>query len=248
MESRMASLVGAVLAALGVSGGLYGSATVIGKSLVEMRRAERVVSVRGLSERDVEADVASWRLPFRGVGKTQAEAVAEAAKARKAIEEFIRTGGLAEAEYHFEPFSLRVERVTIMRDGEQVDEPRYYATSAARLRTENVGLIDKLAGSTQGLLDKGVQLGDNDYAEVPRPLYAFRGVSKLKPEMVAEATKAARAAAQSFAADSGATVGGIARAEQGVVQITSRDGEGFDEAFERYKRMRIVTSITYYLD
>ena len=55
--------------------------------------------------------------------------------------------------------------------------------------------------------------------------YTFTKLNDIKPEMVAEATKDARAAAEQFAKDSGADVGGIKDATQGYFSIDARDGD-----------------------
>jgi hypothetical protein len=67
--------------------------------------------------------------------------------------------------------------------------------------------------------------------------------------MVAEATKDARAAAEQFAEDSGTSVGGIKQATQGYFSIDSRDGDGggWGVSDTPYKKVRVVTTIDFYL-
>ena len=115
------------------------------------------------------------------------------------------------------------------------------------MRTEKVDAIQALVGETQRLLDAGVLLGDNDYAEATRPAYLFTGLNQIKPALIREATENARASAQQFADDSGSRVGAIASANQGVIQILPRDGE-FDERAERLKTVRVVSTVRYFLE
>ena len=79
--------------------------------------------------------------------------------------------------------------------------------------------------------------------------YSFTRLNDIKPEMVAEATKDARAAAEQFAQDSGADVGGIKHATQGYFSIEARDGDsgGWGVSDTPYKKVRVVTTVDFYL-
>ena len=80
--------------------------------------------------------------------------------------------------------------------------------------------------------------------------FTFTGLNEIKPEMVAEATRDARAAAEQFAEDSGSDVGSIRRATQGYFSITARDGDdqGWGAADSPFKKVRVVTTIDFMLD
>lgn len=235
--------------ALGVGGaavgvGLAAAAWIGGAALVEARQPPRVVTVKGLAERIVQADVAAWRIAFRGEGETQAAAIAEAAAAARAVRAFALGGGIEDAALSDEPFTLRVDRVYL--DQGAAERLRFTAAGALRLRTENVDAVAALSGRTLELLETGVKLGEADYADAARPLFLFTGINDIKPGMIADATRSAREAADQFAADSGARVGEIASANQGVVQFLARDGD-YPEAQERWKIVRVVSTVEYRL-
>ena len=82
--------------------------------------------------------------------------------------------------------------------------------------------------------------------------YTFTKLDRIKPAMVAEATKDARAAAEQFAKDSGTSVGAIKDATQGYFEIGSRDGEGaageWGVSDTPYKKVRVVTTVRFSLD
>ena len=81
--------------------------------------------------------------------------------------------------------------------------------------------------------------------------YSFTRLNDIKPKMVAEATKDARASAEQFAKDSGTDVGGIKSATQGYFSVESRDGEsggGWGVSDTPYKKVRVVTTVDFYLD
>lgn len=74
-------------------------------------------------------------------------------------------------------------------------------------------------------------------------VYSFTGLNEIKPKMIEEATKNARAAAEKFAQDSESKLGKIKNASQGQFSITNRD-----ENTPHIKRVRVVTTINYYLN
>jgi len=81
------------------------------------------------------------------------------------------------------------------------------------------------------------------------PTYLFKGLNDIKPALIAEATAAARASAEQFAKDANATLGGLRRANQGVIQILPRDqGAGMSEESQASKTVRVVSTLEYYLD
>ena len=81
--------------------------------------------------------------------------------------------------------------------------------------------------------------------------YTFTKLDEIKPAMVAEATKDARAAAEQFAKDSGTNLGAIKDATQGYFEIGSRDGEAaggeWGVSDTPYKKVRVVTTVSFSL-
>jgi len=104
------------------------------------------------------------------------------------------------------------------------------------------------------LLQKGVVLSSNPGQ---RLIYKFTGLNSIKPDMITEATRNARAAADRFASDSGSKVGSIRQANQGVFSIVAADqgGDTSEPGFSGsnpdaslMKTVRVVTTVEYYLD
>ena len=107
------------------------------------------------------------------------------------------------------------------------------------------------------LLQKGVVLGSNPGMQNQGLTYKFNGLNAIKPDMITEATRNARSAANRFAADSGSRVGSIRQAEQGIFSITAANAGGAgnaDTAFDSnekgslMKKVRVVTTVEYYLE
>ena len=101
--------------------------------------------------------------------------------------------------------------------------------------------MDELIRSQGELLKEGIAISSNDYSN---PLqYEFTGLNDIKPQMIAEATKNAREAAQKFADDSESKLGKIQTANQGQFSITDRD-----QYTPSIKSVRVVTTLTYFLE
>lgn len=238
--------LGTAFAGLMLGLGVTAGAWLIGQALIDARAPARVVTVKGLSERIVTADTATWRAPFRGLGETQKQAIEAAISARDAVLALGRDGGLPPEAMSVEPFSMTVERSYLRAaNGEQQEKLSYVATGAVRMRSHDPSQIEALTQRTAELLDRGVLLG-GDYSGVSQPVYAFTGLNDIKPDMIAEATKNARAAAVQFAEDSGSTVGRIVNARQGAVEIVAADGD-YDERGELRKLVRLVSTVDYEL-
>jgi len=80
------------------------------------------------------------------------------------------------------------------------------------------------------------------------PTYLFTKLNDLKPAMLAEATANARDAAAEFAKRSGAQVGDLKRASQGLFEILPRDqAPGIPEGSQLEKVLRVVTTLEYVL-
>ena len=111
---------------------------------------------------------------------------------------------------------------------------------------------------TDKLVTAGVVLSSQGAWDRGTPQFLFTKLNSIKPAMMADATKAAREAANQFAADSRSRVGSIRRATQGLFTISDRDqsaggdrvgGEGGGAgASDPNKRVRVVVTVDYSLD
>lgn len=121
---------------------------------------------------------------------------------------------------------------------------RYSVSQRMSLRTEDIERAQRAVRQESELVRRGVLLQSSNMS------FTFTGLNDIKPEMVAEATRDARGAAEQFAEDSGAEVGSIRRATQGYFSITARDGDanGWGAADSPFKKVRVVTTIDFMLD
>ena len=236
----VAAIIAAVILALGLAlGGWFG-----GQGLVQSRLGDRSVSVKGLSEREVKADLALWGLRFVATGNDLKETQVEIKRNADNVIRFLRSHGFSEDDIERQAPQV-TDRLAQNWSSGQV-ESRFIIAQQIVLRTTDIDRVVKANSESSALVDQGVVLS-NEYGPV-RPSYLFTGIAALKPEMIEEATKRAREAAETFAADSGSSLGGIRRAWQGQFEILPRDATpGTQEAEQVMKTVRVVSTIEYLL-
>jgi uncharacterized protein len=90
------------------------------------------------------------------------------------------------------------------------------------------------------LVQEGVVLSGGNF--VNQPQFLFNGLNQIKPDMIQEANRNARKAAEQFASDSHSQVGAIRHAVQGPFEINDVDSSSPDR-----KIVRVVTTVDFYL-
>lgn len=195
--------------------------------------------VKGLSEREVMADKVIWPLAYRLAGNDLRSLYSEIERSNAVILEFLTSNGIPEDEITVSPAS--VTDIQAERYGYNNEDPyRYKAVSVVTVASGKIDLVRSLMTRQGELLKKGVVIAGDDYQF--QTVFSFNGLNDIKPEMVAEATKNARATAQKFAEDSGSRIGKIRSASQGQFSITDRD-----QNTPHIKVVRVVTTIEYSL-
>ncbi len=232
--------------------GLFLAGATIGGGLRQVRKSDRYVTVKGLAERDVVADLAIWTMQTSVAsddlvaGQTQLEANVQK------IRRFLIANGFPETA--IETHGLRVIDKRAREYGEaKAGEARYILESSVVLRSTSVAQVAKVSQMTSDLVRNGVALAEQNACNAG-PAYLYTKITDIKTAMLAEATKNARRTAEQFATDSGSRLGGIMQANQGVFSITPRDqvgetGEGGGcAASDPNKKIRVVTTVNYYLE
>lgn len=227
-------------AILGISIGLgilFGS-IFLANAIFEARATERFVTVKGLAEKEVDADLAIWPITFKDVGNNLIDLQKLVEKRRKTITGFLVNKGFTE-----ENISYSAPKITDAQAdfyGNNRPSYRYRVQSTVTVRTTNVQLVKKSMEASGELVGKGIVLADNWDS---RATFSFTGLNGIKPEMIREATINAREAASTFAEDSGSKVGKIRKATQGYFSISDRDQNSPDK-----KIVRVVTTMEFFLE
>jgi hypothetical protein len=235
-------LPAALLLALGVGiAGLF-----VGRGFVEARSADRYVTVKGVAERDVEADLAVWTLHFTSGGNdlSQVQRVVSANIERTLT--FLERYGIPPEDVSVAGVRVVDAAANPYQQGPVVN--RYAMTQTIVIRSEQPRVVEEASQNVGDLVEAGVVFVSGQEYGPGGPTYLFRALNDIKPEMIAEATARAREAAAEFASDSGSRLGGIRRANQGVFQILPRDPTpGVAESNRIEKTVRIVTTVEYLL-
>ncbi len=246
---RMFRGEGAILGLFLALGLLIGG-WVLGAEIKAVRLSDRYVSVKGLVERKVKSDLAIWPLVYKEAGDDLTALYAKTETDKKAVVKFLTEQGIEPSE--IELGVVRVVDTQAQEYGAQNRAPhRYIVEQQITVRTARVDQVAAAAQKTIELLQRGIVLSGNPGQGLT---YKFTGLNSIKPDMITEATRNARTAAERFAADSGSRVGAIRTANQGVFSILAAD-QGSDSGEPGYgsadsslmKTVRVVTSVDYYL-
>jgi hypothetical protein len=231
--------------------GLSAAGFLVGRGATRFRADTRVVTVKGLVEREVKADRAVWALGLRRASETLADAHTRISADRDAVVAFLRKQGFADAEIERRPTRTVDKLAREYAQPQAGDRFRYVVTTSVVVRTDSVERVQTALGSTEELLKAGVALDGEREGGGANPRYVVSTFNELRPALLADATKNARATAQQFAADSGAQVGRIRSANQGSIQIFGLDGGDesapFSPTSTPIKRIRVVSTFEFEL-
>jgi hypothetical protein len=183
------------LAALILAIGLAAGGWLIGQGFRESRTAERYVTVKGTSERTVKADLALWPIRFVATGNDLAQVQAKLVKDAATIRKLLSSAGLTEKDIELQRLDVTDLLAQAYRSG-PVDS-RFIVAQTLMARSRNVDQIAAAGQRLSELVDAGVVLS-NEFGP-GGPVYLFTKLNDIKPEMIAEATQNARAAAEQFA-------------------------------------------------
>lgn len=242
MSPRL-SLASSLVIALGLLGG----GALLGQGLVRARTAERVVTVKGVSEREVQAGLAIWPLRLsvsdnaldRGHAKLAADIVR--------IKAFLARNGIDSGAVELQDFSVSDAYANQYAPQGGIAS-RYVIRQTVMVRSEDPERVLKASQAIGELVAAGVVFSSGNEFGGGGPTFVFTGLSDLKPAMIAEATAQARAAAEQFARDSKSRIAGIRRANQGLFEIRARDeAEGIREPSQIRKTVRVVATVEYLL-
>lgn len=211
------------------------------RGVVHFKDSDRVVSVKGLSEKEVKADRVIWPLVYKLAGNDVASLYNTIENNNSKIVSFLVSNGIAEDEITVSP--AEVVDMDAERYVSQGVKYRFNVTSVLTVSTDKVDLVVDLMSRQGDLLRQGIAVGSgDDYRYRTQFLYTSQSLNEIKPVMIEEATRNARIAAEKFARDSESRLGKIKRANQGQFSISDRDANT-----PYIKTVRVVTSVDYLL-
>ncbi len=218
--------------------GLMVLGMMIPKAVSEYRAYDRTVNVKGLCEREVKADKVIWPVVYKVMANDIQSLYDQTDRNNEIIMTFLTEGGMDKSE-----ITVSVPQISDKFANEYGNNDRayrYIATNVITVCTDKVDMVLSIMAKQSDLLKKGIVTGGNSWENPVE--FKYEGLNDIKPSMIEEATRNARDAAEKFAKDSDSRLGKIKTASQGTFTIENRDSNT-----PYIKRIRVVTSITYYL-
>ncbi len=218
--------------------GLMVLGMMIPKAVGEFRSYDRTVNVKGLCEKEVKADKVIWPVVYKVMADDIQSLYDQTDRNNAEIMEFLVEGGIGKDE-----ITVSVPQISDKYANEYGNNDRayrYIATNVITVYSDKVDVVLGLMSKQSDLLKKGIVTGGNSWENPVE--FKYEGLNDIKPSMIEEATKNAREAAEKFAKDSDSRLGKIKTANQGTFTIENRDSNT-----PYIKKVRVVTSVTYYL-
>lgn len=218
--------------------GLVVLGLMIPRAVGKYRSYDRTVNVKGLCEKEVMADKVIWPVVYKVMADDIQSIYDQTDRNNATIKAFLESGGVDASE-----ITVSVPQISDKYANEYGSNDRafrYIATNVITVCTDKVEVVLELMSKQSELLKKGIVTGGNSWENPVE--FKYEGLNGIKPEMIEEATKNAREAADKFAKDSDSRLGKIKTANQGTFTIENRDSNT-----PYIKKVRVVTSVTYYL-
>lgn len=228
--------------------GILGLSLVIGfgilgfffqQTAIKFKEYERIVTVKGLSEREVMADTVIWPIQFTLADNDLPTLFTTLDQQSQQVITFLAKQGIEEETISFSSPAVIDKKAQQYGSDAQV-EYRYLATQTLTVYSSHVDRVRQAISQIGQLGKQGIVFNQDSYSN--RVEYFFSRLNDIKPDMIEEATKQAREVALKFAKDSQSQLGKIKRASQGQFSITDRDNNT-----PYIKKIRVVSTVEYYL-
>jgi hypothetical protein len=236
-----------VVAATVLASGIAVGGLLVGLGFARGRAADRYVTVKGVSEQTVKADLAIWPLQVAAVDDDLARASAKLQRSMEQINRFLAAQRIDTSQASVQDFSVS-DAQTNQYGTQERPGSRYVIRQTLVVRSTEPDLVLAASQRVGELVNAGVVLSSGGQYGSGGPTFVFTKLNDLKPRMIAEATTQARRAAEQFARDAASELGGIRHANQGVFEILPRDqAMGISEASQIEKTVRVVSTVEYTL-
>ena len=213
----------------------------ISQTLYNAKVALNTAEVKGLAERRVMADRANWKIAYTATGAKRdeiPELYVKAEQHQQTIIKLLKDNGFTDDEIELGVLDYIYQE--FRDDKQKLVDQIHKLVGTISVETQKVDQVSKVRASVNKLIAQGI-----DIKNWP-PIYRFTKLNEIKPDMLREATKNARIAANEFAENAGVKVGSISSARQGGF-IVRDAGEDYGDTAKIEKDVRVVTTITFYL-
>ena len=233
-RTREAAILGAFVCV-----GLVVLGYLISSTAIRVKGMDRIVTVKGLAEREVEANIAIWPIKFNEANNDLTQLYSVIENKSDLIVKFLKNNGFADEEITVSQPAIVDKQAQNYGDASKI-QFRYTASTTITVYSDKVSLVRETMKKVVELVKEGIALSGQDYQN--KSEFLFTELNKIKPEMIEEATQNAREVATKFAIDSKSKLGKIKKASQGQFSINDRD-----TSTQYIKKVRVVSTIEYYL-
>lgn len=211
----------------------------ISSSAVKIKSLDRTVMVKGLSEREVPANIVIWPIKFSEADNDLSNLYSVLQNKVDIIIEFLKKNGFTDDDISISAIAVIDRQVQGYGNLSKV-KFRYSANSTITVYSKKVNIVRNTMKKLVEIGKQGIAIAGQDYET--RTQFLFTNLNEIKPEMIEEATKNARKVAVKFAKDSNSILGKIKKARQGQFSINARDSNT-----PHIKKVRVVSTLEYYL-
>lgn len=196
---------------------------------------DRKVTVKGLSEREVQANTVTWPISTTVLGNDLSQLYNNANSTSEVILKYLTDNGISHDEVTINPYTVNDRNAN--QWSENKSNYRYDIHVSMTVKTGKVDAVRQAFSNSGELVAKGI-IFDGNWVN-----YDYTEFQDLKIDMMKEAIKNAEEAARQFSDNSDSHLGGILQATQGQLSIEDRD-----ETTPYIKKIRVVTTVTYALN
>ena len=243
-------LLGAFIAGLAING------LILGRALERFKKEDRTISVKGFSEREVRSDLAVWTIKTRIADNDLAAGSKAIEDAKNKVIAFLLENGVNKEEIIQKDLIVNDKKAQEWDNSNAANSFRFIIDNIIQVRSSKVENIEKVSRMTDELLKRGVLLSNrNDFQGAVR--YYYTKLNEIKPEMLTDATKNAKNAAEQFAIESNTKIGKIKKANLGLFSFLDRDESlssradagGYSSGVnDIVKKVRVVVSVEYSIE
>ncbi len=220
--------------------GIFATGYTIAESIRYFRNFERAVEVKGLAEQVVKSDLATWNISFSVSGESLKDLYQQISTQQKQVSQFLVDNGFAPADIQLATVSVTDNLANQYGNNSKV--AHFQINNSVSVTTKDVDLVAQVSQKASELVSRGIIISSNGIN------YFYNNLNTIKGQMLNSATQNAKLAAATFAKNTNSQVGKIKTANQGVFSISSPDGSIIGDTSSINKKVRVVTSIQFFLN
>ncbi|WP_150467717.1 SIMPL domain-containing protein [Francisella sp. SYW-9] len=230
MNKALTKIIVSLILGIGISLSGY----FVASSIRHFHDYSKFISVKGLSEKNVTANNAVWTINYSVNSSSIKNLYTELQKSQDIIKDFVTSNGISTTAITYGAIN------TSKNQNEKTNHYQFNAYGTITIVTNKIDSVKKLSQKTLSMISKGVIITDSNVA------YNYTILNTIKPDMLTDAIKNAKIAAENFATNSNVKLGSLKDATQGLFTIKNRDNSYGNS--DSQKTIRVVVNAKYLID